>query len=154
MAEGANKSQSTQGGTSKETKKATIDEHGRKLTRLIDRALHDISGETEVLTEPKGSDCAALRPLALKIAKVYKPCALAVKKAELMEGLADTHGIRAKRKEGVVGWLTRVLYKLEYFGHAGVVTLLEKHEWQNAGWNCQGQSVGGWLLAGARPRRR
>ena len=85
MAEGANKSQSTQGGTSKDTKKATIDEQGRKLTRLIDRALHDISGETEVVAEPKGSDCAALRPLALKIAKVYKPCALVVKKTELME---------------------------------------------------------------------
>ena len=76
VAEGANKSQSTQGGTSKETKKATIDEQGRKLTRLIDQALHDISGETEVVAEPKSSDCAALRPLALKIAKVYKPCAL------------------------------------------------------------------------------
>ena len=79
------------------------------------------------------SDCAALRPLALKIAKVHKPCALVVKKTELMEGVADTHGIRAKRKEDIVDWLTRVLYKLEYFDHglltyAGVVTLLEKHE--------------------------
>ena len=99
VAEGANKSQSTQGGTSKETKKPAIDEQGRKRTRLIDRALHDISGDTEVVAEPKSSDCAALRPLALKIAKVYKPCALVVKKTKLMEGVADTHGIRAKRKE-------------------------------------------------------
>ena len=85
VAEGANKSQSTQGGSSKDTKKATIDEEGRKLTRLIDRALHDILGEREMAVEPKGSDCAALRPLALKIATVYKPCALVVKKTELMQ---------------------------------------------------------------------
>ena len=56
-----------------------------------------------------------------------------VKKTELMEGLADTHGIRTRRKEDIVDWLVRVLYRLEYFDHgllayAGVVTLLEKHE--------------------------
>ena len=85
------------------------------------------------MADPKGSYCDALRPLALKIAKVYKPCALVVKKTELMEGLADTHGIRAKRKEDIVDWLIRVLYRLEYYEHglltyAGVVALLEKHE--------------------------
>ena len=87
------------------------------------------------MAEPKGSDCAALRPLALKIAKVYKPCALVITKTELMEGLADTRGIRTRRKENIVDWLVRVLYRLEYFDHglltyAGVirVTLLEKHE--------------------------
>ena len=56
-----------------------------------------------------------------------------VKKTELMEGVADTHGIRPRRKEDIVDWPTRVLYKLEYFDHglltyAGVVALLEKHE--------------------------
>ena len=112
VAEGGNKRQSSKGRASKETKKATTDDEGRKLTRLIDRALHDISGETEVVTEPKAADCAAPRPLSLKIAKVYKPCALVVKKTELMERVADTHGIRAKRKEDIVDWLTRVLYKL------------------------------------------
>ena len=156
VAEGANKSQSAQGGSSKDAKKAAIGEQGRKLTRLIDRALHDISGETEVVAEPKGSGCAALRPLALKIANVFKPCTLVVKKTELMERLADTHGIRTKRKGDIVDWLTRVLCNLEYFGHglltcAGVVTLLEKHEWPNAGWNCL--SVGGWVWAEAKPCR-
>ena len=64
-------------------------------------------------------------------------------KTELVEGLADTHGIRAKRKEDIVDWLVRVLYRprLEYYDHglltyAGVVTLLEKHEWPDVGWNC------------------
>ena len=96
---------------------------------------HDISGETEATAEAKATDCAALRPLSLKLAKVYKPCALVVKKTELelMEGVADTHGIRPRRKEDIVDWLIRVLYKLEYFDHrlltyAWVVTLLEKHE--------------------------
>ena len=133
VAEGASKSQSTRGGSSKEAKKATTDDEGRKLTKLIDRALQDVPDEAEEVADPKGSDCDALRPLALKIAKVYKPCAMVVKKTELMEGLADTHGIRAKRKEDIVDWLIRVLYRLEYFEHglltyAGVVTLLEKHE--------------------------
>ena len=121
MAEGANKSQSTQGESSKEAKKATIDDQGRKLARLINRALYDISGEREVLAEAKAADCAALGPSALKIAEVCKPCALVAKKTELMEGVVDTHGIRAKRKEDIVDWLTRVLYKLEYFDH-GLLT--------------------------------
>ena len=58
-----------------------------------------------------------------------------VKKTELMEWLADTHGIRARRKEDIADWLVRALYRPEYFDHglltyasAGVVTLLEKHE--------------------------
>ena len=57
------------------------------------------------MAELKGADCEVLRPLALKIAKAYKPCALVHKKTELMEGLADTHGIRTKRKEDIVDWL-------------------------------------------------
>ena len=83
--------------------------------------------------EANESDCAALTPLALKLAKVYKFCALVGKKTELMEGVADTHGIRPWRKEVIVDWLVQALYKLEYYDHglltyAGVVTLLEKHE--------------------------
>ena len=83
-----------------------------------------------------------------------------VKNTELTEGLADTHGIRTKRKGGIVDWLTRVLYKLEYFDHgrlayAGVVTLLEKHEWPNVGWGYHTVwVVGCWLkqnLGGIKP---
>ena len=78
-------------------------------------------------------NCTALRPLALKLAKVYKPCALVVKNTELMEGVGDTHGLRPRRKEDIVDWLVRVLYRLEYCNHGlmtycGVVALLEKHE--------------------------
>ena len=95
--------------------------------------MRNISGETEAAAEVKAADCAALRPLALKLATVYKPCALVVKKTELMEGVADTHGIRPRRGKAIVDWLTWVLYKLEYFDHrlltyAGVVALLKKHE--------------------------
>ena len=50
-----------------------------------------MAGETEEMDDAKDADCAALRPLALKLAKVYKPCALVVKKTELMAGVADTH---------------------------------------------------------------
>ena len=93
------------------------------------------------MDEAKAADCTALRPLALKLAKVYKPRALVVKKTELMEGVADTHDMRPRRKGGIVDWLIRVLYKLEYSDHglltyAGVVALLEKHEWPSMGWNC------------------
>ena len=66
---------------SKDLKKATTDEEGRKLTKLIDRGLHDIAGETEHMDDAKESDCTALRPIALKLAKIYTPCALMVKKA-------------------------------------------------------------------------
>ena len=135
VAEESNKSLSSKGKASTELKKATTDDEGRKLTKLIDRALqlHDVAGETEEMDDAKEAGCAALRPLALKLAKFYKPCALMVKKTELMEGVADTHGIRPRRKEDIVDWLVRVLYKLEYYDHglltyAGVVTLLEKHE--------------------------
>ena len=100
------------------------------------------------MDDAKDADCTALRPLALKLAKVYKPCALVVKKTEVMEGVADTHGIRTRRKGDNVDWLIRVLYKLEYYNHglltyAGVVTLLEKNEWHNIGWICQMVWMGG-----------
>ena len=44
-------------------------------------------------------DYTALRPLALKLAEVYKRSALQVKKTELMEWVGDTHGTRWRRKE-------------------------------------------------------
>ena len=78
VAEGANKSQSSRGKASKDSKKATTDDEGRTLTKLIDRALHDISGETGEMDDAKDADCAALRPLALKLAKVYKPYAMGI----------------------------------------------------------------------------
>ena len=71
---------------------------------MIDRALHDTSGETGEIDDAKDADCTALRPLALKLANVYKPCALAVKKTKLVLGvsvLSDTHGIRPRTKEDI-----------------------------------------------------
>ena len=62
------------------------------------------------VADSTAADSTALEPLALQLAKVYKPCALQVKKTELMEGVGDTHGIRSRRKEGIVEWLVRVLY--------------------------------------------
>ena len=62
---------------------------------------------------PKQSDCAALRPLSMKVAKVYVPCSKLVKQTELMEGLGDTYSenydIRPRRRESLVVWLTKVL---------------------------------------------
>ena len=89
---------SSKGKASKDTKKATTDEEGRKLMKCIDRALYDVAGETEEMDDAKESDCTALRPLALKLAKGYTPCALVVKKTELMEGVGDTDGLRPRRK--------------------------------------------------------
>ena len=86
LADEATKSLSSKGKASKDMKKATTDEEGRKLTKCIDPALHDVAGEAEEM-EANESDCAALTPLALKLAKVYNPCALVVKKIELMEGV-------------------------------------------------------------------
>ena len=72
------------------------------------------------MDDAKETDCAALRPLALKLAKVYKLFALVAKKTELMEGVGDTHGMRRRRKEGIVDWLVRVLCKLEYYEHGAM----------------------------------
>ena len=65
-----------------------------------------------------------------------------------MDGVGDAHGTRPRRKEDMAGWLLRVLCKLECDDHgplayARAVTLLEKHEWPNAGWNCQMVWMGG-----------
>ena len=68
--------------------------------------MHDAAGATEEMNDAKEADCTALRPLALKLAKAYKPCALVVKKTELMEGVGDTHGLRPRRKEDISILLT------------------------------------------------
>ena len=102
LAEEATKSVSSKGKGSKDTKKATTGEEGRKLTRCIDWALHAVAGETQEMGDTKEADCAALRPLSLKLAKVYKPCALVAKTAELMERVGDTHGLRPRRKGGII----------------------------------------------------
>ena len=86
LAEEAAKSVSSKGKASKATKKATTDDEGRKLTKCLDRALHDCVGDIGDMEDATLADCTALRPLALKLAKVYKPCVLQAKKTELMVG--------------------------------------------------------------------
>ena len=85
VAEEVTKGTSSKGMASKTTNKVTTDDEGRKLAALRD-CLGDI-GEMEVAT---AADCTALRPLALKLAAVHTPCALQIKKTELMEGAGDT----------------------------------------------------------------
>ena len=102
------------------------------LTTCIDPALHDCMDDIGAMAEVTAATCTSLRPLALKLATVYKPCALQVKTTEHMEGVGDTHGIQSMRKEDIVDWLVRALYRLEYCDHpllsyCGVVALLEKH---------------------------
>ena len=77
------------------------------------------------------------RLLALKLAKAHGPCALQIKKTELMKEVGDAHGLRSRRTEDIADWL-RVLYRLEYCEHPLLimsycgavvsVALLEKHE--------------------------
>ena len=86
------------------------------------------------MADATAADCTALRPLALKLAKVYKPCALQFKKTELVEGVGDTHGLRSRRKEDKVDWFVRVVHcqagilRPPTPSYCGVVALLEKHE--------------------------
>ena len=62
--------------------------------------------------------CTALIPLASKMAKVYEPCSKLIRHTQLMEGLGDTYsenyGIRPRRRESLVDWLTSVLCRLEW----------------------------------------
>ena len=97
VAEEASNQLSTKKKVPKVTKNAEADENGRQLTKLLDRALKDcVDLEDDIAGNMAGAtvaDCTAPRPFALQLAKVYKPCALQIKKTELMEGVGDTHGI-------------------------------------------------------------
>ena len=135
VADEANKSLSSKGKASKDLKKATTEYRQRRQEayEVNIPSFAGVAGETEGMDDAKDADCAAMRPLALKLARVYKPCALVAKKTELMEGVGDTHDLRPRRKEDIVDWLVRVLYKIGYYEHgllayAGFVALLEKHE--------------------------
>ena len=73
----------------------------------------------------------------LKIPKVYEPCSKAIKQTELMGGLGDTYSqnfnLRPRRKESLVGWWTKVLYRLDWCDLAfqdveGVMAILEARE--------------------------
>ena len=128
MADEATKSLSSKDKASNCTKKATADEERRKLTNC-----HDCVGDMGDTEDATTAVCKALRPLTLKAARVYKPCALVVKKTELVEGVGGTHGLRPRRKEDIVDWLVQVLYRLEYCNrglltYCGIVALLQKHE--------------------------
>ena len=60
VADEAAKILSSKGKASTDTKKATTDEEGRKLTKCLDRALHDVAGETEEMEDATEADCRAL----------------------------------------------------------------------------------------------
>ena len=67
------------------TKKAEADEDGQQQAKLLDRALKDCVDDVGSMADAPVADRTALRPLALKMVKVYKPCALPIKKIELMD---------------------------------------------------------------------
>ena len=77
----------------KKTKKVEADADDRTLTKLLDQALKDCVDDTSSMHDAPEADCTAIRPLALKLEKVYKPCALQIRKTELMEGVGHTHGM-------------------------------------------------------------
>ena len=73
--------------------------------------------------------------MAAKVAKVYEPCSKLVKQTELMEGLGVTYSENydIRRRESLVDWLTKVLYRLEWCDMAfqnvdGAVAILEACE--------------------------
>ena len=74
-------------------KKATTNDEGRQLAKCSDRALNGCVPDIGTMAEATAADCTALRPRAFKMGNVHKPCALHVKKTELMEGVSNTHGI-------------------------------------------------------------
>ena len=103
--------------------------------------LHEPSTEAvehfEESEYPKRSDCTALAPLAMKLAKVYEHCSLLVRQTELMEGLGSTYSqnydLRPRRGESLKDWFAKVLYRLEYCEMQfqdvdGVMAILETYE--------------------------
>ena len=85
----------------------------------------------------------------MKIAKVYEPYSRLVKQTELMEGLGDTYSqnydIRPMRRESLVDWWTKVLYRLDWcdnyglpkcggcYGHPGDLWVKWRHPKQGLG---------------------
>jgi hypothetical protein len=112
------------------------DKQGRALTQLLARALEAVE-HFEESEYPKRSDCTALAPLAMKLAKVYEHCSLLVRQTELMEGLGSTYSqnydLRPRRGESLKDWFAKVLYRLEYCDMQfqdveGVMAILETYE--------------------------
>ena len=124
------KSSGTQGSVEKN------DEQGRALTDLRAQALQAVEHFDEA-DYPTKSDCTALLPLATNLAKVYEPCSILVRQTELMEGLGSTYlqnyDIGPRRKESLIDWFTKVLYRLEWCDMQfqdveGVMAILETCE--------------------------
>ena len=92
VAEEANNQLSTKNKEPKKTKKVEADANGRQLTKLLGRALKHCVEDASGMIDPTDAVFTALRPSALKLAKVYKPCAVQIKKTELTEGAGNTHG--------------------------------------------------------------
>ena len=112
------------------------DKQGRALTNLLAQALEAVE-HFEESEYPKRSDCTALAPLAMKLAKVYEHCSLLVRQTELMEGLGSTYSqnydLRPRRGESLKDWFAKVLYRLEYCDMQfqdvdGVMAILETYE--------------------------
>ena len=72
--------------TGRKSEQDATETRARELTCLLARALKSIQ-HYEKTEYPNQSDCAALLPLATKVAKVYESCPKLVKQTELIEGL-------------------------------------------------------------------
>ena len=115
----------------------SLEEHetrARALTSLLEPALDAVKHHEEG-DFPKKSECTALIPLATKMATVYEPCSKLIRQTELMKGLGDTYSenydIRPPRKESLLDWFTKVLYRLEWCDLQdveGVMSILETCE--------------------------
>ena len=86
VADEANKKSSTETKAPTTAKKAEADEEGQHLTKLLDRALNDCVEDIGGMADATMAYSTALRPLALKLAKVYKPCAVQIKKHNSLRG--------------------------------------------------------------------
>jgi hypothetical protein len=113
------------------------DEKGRALTDLLAQALQAVEHFDET-DYPKKADCTAVIPLATKLAQVYEPCSILVRQTELMERLGSTYSqnydIRPRRKESLIDWFNKVLYRLEWCDMQfqdveGGMAILETCEW-------------------------
>ena len=135
---GSNKKRVKKTKEARDSEQDANETRARELTCLLAQALKSIQHHEET-DYPKQSDCAALLPLAMKVAKVYQPCSKLVKRTELMEAFGDTYSenydIRPRRRESLVDWLTKlkVLYRLEWCDMAfqkvdGVMAILETCE--------------------------
>ena len=109
------------------------------------------------MAEATAADCTAQRPLTLKLAAVYEPCALQVTRLKSWKEPAIPMTYGGGERGTLLAAGTNIFYRLGYCAHRptarGAVALLEQHALLGMGQGYGAYGADGHLWAEAEPRR-